>query len=109
MTNASPTSAAPPSNGNGDLARLPLPVWAKTLVQIGGLSAIALYLTYMGAQTLPAMQRELILLNERAAQAEKANAGIVAAIDRLYVVTLQMCANQADSDAERDACFTKRD
>ncbi len=95
---------------HANLTHLPLPVWAKTLVQIGGLAAIALYLTYMGAQTLPAMHRELIVLNERVASQEKANIAIGTSLDRLYLVTLQLCANLADNNqAERAACFKKKD
>jgi hypothetical protein len=103
----------PPSNGDtaalGEAIAARLPLWAKAIVQIGGMAAIALYLTYIGAQTLPAIRQEVLVTNERLLQSERVHAEMAASIERLYVVTLQMCANAAHNGNERDACFRKRE
>jgi hypothetical protein len=96
-------------NAVGDAIAARLPVWAKALVQIGGMAAIACYLTYIGAQTLPAIRSEVIITNERLLQSERVHAEMAASIERLYVVTLQMCANAAHGQSERGSCFRKKD
>ena len=79
------------------------------MVRLGALSVIALYWTYVGTQILPTLQREMIVMNERLLQGEKADQELRSGMERIYVVTLQLCSNMARTSDERNACFKKRE
>lgn len=104
-------SAGPKTNGNGNgnggvsAALANLPMWAKIISVAGPTAAIALYLVWVGAQTIPALaiaeamnQAQLIktqeLLREHITQQQE-----------VYRLMQRICVNTAKDAVERGQCF----
>jgi hypothetical protein len=92
-------------NGNNDWSSLP--TWAKILLAIGPTAAIAVYLTYMGANKLPSIEsqgiqnlNELRIIKELVIEHKKSQ-------DDTYRLMQWICSGVQKNDADRKQCFEK--
>jgi hypothetical protein len=90
----------PPANGT-----LSLPLWARVIALVGIPGAIALFLVYMGAQTLPSIQTELQTLRIAYEKTQDTQREMVAKQLEIIRLLQRVCTNTAKTDQERAKCF----
>jgi hypothetical protein len=87
---------------NGHLG---LPLWARVVALVGIPGAIALFLVYMGAQTLPSIQRELQTLRFAYEKSQDLQREMIARQTEIIRLMQRVCSNTARNDQERARCF----
>lgn len=92
-----------------------LPIWAKILFQVlfiyGPLSAIAIFLVYVGAKNLPEIRmefslfkKELEITNKRLEDISSQNREI---IDTTRFILFEFCTSSAKDDTDRRNCLDR--
>lgn len=82
-----------------------LPAWAHAIATIGIPGAIALFLVYVGSQTLPTLRRELVAIRisyEKIAQGQE---DVIAREGEILRRLQRVCVNLAHDDQERAKCL----
>lgn len=92
--------------GNGLLSGMP--GWAKAVAVIGLPGIIALFLVWVGAKSLPAIQRDIIVLNQQQVQIQQLLVEHNRQAERLQSIMQQVCANTANRDPIKEQlCFSR--
>ncbi len=96
-----------PGNGNGNGGWLHgLPMWARTAGVIGIPGLGLAYLIWVGGQTMPAMQRELIVVHQEIMEARKTQQDQLRLMEALQRLAERTCARNISNQTERDAvCY----
>jgi len=96
-------------NGNGGSNRfLNLPLWAKIVTLVGPVGAIAFYLVWMGAQTLPHIDQEIMLSKAATTKNEELLRDIRDQTRENYRLIIRLCVNTAKTPVQSDECFGRR-
>src|SRR5262245_39319673 len=96
------------STGTPDLGPFAgLPAWTKALAIVGVPGAIALFAVWVGSQSLPKLEAELIAMRLEAERNRLAVQQQVVQQEQIYRQLQKICANLAKDDAARDRCFDK--
>ena len=84
-----------------------VPVWARAVAIIGIPGAIALWLVWVGSNTIPAIERELIVVHEQLTQTQQLLQENLRTQQDLYRLEQKICANGAHTAEERGRCFER--
>src|SRR5262245_33413950 len=84
-----------------------LPAWTKALAVVGIPGAIALFVVWVGSQSLPKLEAELIAMRLEAERNRLAVQQQVTQGEQMYRLMQRICANGAKSDDERGRCFDR--
>lgn len=104
-----PRYDGPDRRGSGDDASpfAGLPGWTKALAVVGIPGALALFLVWVGSQSLPKLEAELIAMRLEAERNRLAVQQQVTQGEQMYRLMQRICANAAKSDDERSRCFDR--
>lgn len=94
-------------NGNGNGLLNGLPGWAKVVAVIGIPGALAFFLVWMNAQTLPSMQEQLIRQGEQAKRTQDMILEHGRQSEDLLRLMQRICANTAKDDTREQRCFDR--
>lgn len=102
-----PTHYRGPERRTQDNPFAGLPQWARIVAMVGIPGAIALFLVWVGSQSLPKISEELVAYRmeaERSRQAiqEQTNQG-----EQVYRLLQRICAEVAKTDEGRSRCFDR--
>lgn len=93
-------------NGNGSNEWTSLSAWAKAIGIVGIPGAIAIFLVYAGAQTLPQISKTLEVLVTEVRQLEKLQSENIELSKRIIRISERTCSNAAGKDDNaRQRCF----
>jgi len=84
-----------------------LPAWVKALAVVGIPGALCLYLVYVGSQSLPKLEAELIAMRLEAEKNRLVTQQQVTQSEQVYRILQRICSNLAKSDEERSRCFDR--
>lgn len=84
-----------------------IPVWARIITVSGPLGAIAVFLVWTGANTMPKMQQEIVILQQQHALMQQLEQQRDKRAEDLYRLMQQICANTAKDNVERKSCFDR--
>lgn len=93
-------------NGNGTLSALAnAPLWAKLLGVLGPSAFIALYLVYVGAQSIPMLQQSMVIVIANQEKILTTLRDISAQQQETIRIIQRTCVNAGKDVAERNACW----
>jgi hypothetical protein len=97
-------------NGNGENGSrfLHLPLWAKIVTLVGPVGAIAFYLVWMGAQTLPHIDQEIMLSHAAVVKNQEMLRDASDQIRENYRLLIRLCVNTSKTQLQSDQCFGKQ-
>jgi hypothetical protein len=84
-----------------------LPQWAKVVSIVGIPGGIALFLTWVGAQSLPEIRTELVAYRMEAERSRQVMQAQTAQSEQIYRLLQRICAEVAKSDEGRARCFDR--
>jgi len=84
-----------------------LPQWARVIALVGIPGAIALFLVWVGSQSLPKLEGELIATRMEAEKNRLVVQQQVTQGEQIYRMLQRICSNLAKSDEERGRCFDR--
>ena len=84
-----------------------LPIWARILATVGIPGAIAFFLVWIGAQTLPAIQAELTSYRTQVERNHQLYQQQATQAEQTYRLLQRICSNVAKTDEERQRCFDR--
>lgn len=93
-------------NGTGNGWLSGLPVWARVSGVIGIPGVFLGYFIWVGGQTIPDMQREIIVLHQEIIEVRKTQQEELRAHEALQRMAERICARTISNQTERDAiCY----
>ena len=95
------------TTGDRDHFLTGIPSWARAIAIIGIPGAIALWLVWIGGNTLPALQREIIVMNGQIAHTNELLNQSKADSQELYRLMQRVCAAASRSEDVRNSCFAR--
>jgi len=84
-----------------------MPVWVRAAAVVGIPGAIAFFLVWIGANTIPKMQQELVILQQQHALMQQIEQQREQRAEDLYRLMQRICANTAKDSQERARCFDR--
>jgi len=84
-----------------------LPLWARVIAMVGIPGAIAFFLVWVGAQSLPTIQADLTAYRHEAEQQHQLFVQSLAQQAETYRLLQRICSNVSKTDEERQRCFDK--
>src|SRR5262245_6820366 len=84
-----------------------LPPWAKGIAVIGIPGAIALFLVWVGSQSLPKLEAELTAMRLESEKNRLVVQQQVTQTEQVYRILQRICSSLAKSDEERGRCFDR--
>src|SRR5262245_7517133 len=84
-----------------------LPQWARVIALVGIPGAIALFAVWVGSQSLPKLEAELIAMRLEAEKNRLVTQQQVTQSEQVYRILQRICSNLAKSDEERSRCFDR--
>jgi hypothetical protein len=84
-----------------------LPQWAKVISIVGIPGGIALFLVWVGAQSLPEIKTELVAYRMEAERARQAIQQQTQQSEQIYRMLQRICAEVAKTDEGRARCFDR--
>lgn len=84
-----------------------LPVWVRAVAVVGIPGAIAFFLVWIGANTIPKMQQEITILQQQHALMQQLESQRDQRAEDLYRLMQRICANTAKDNQERQRCFDR--
>jgi hypothetical protein len=92
------------TNGNGLFGNMPL--WVRAAGFIGIPGVLLGYLVWLGGQTMPSMQRELIVIHQEIVEVRKTQQDQLRVTEALQRLAERTCARNINNQTERDAvCY----
>jgi hypothetical protein len=91
-----------PNNGTNAVTAV-----AAAIIKIGVPAAIALFLVYMGAKTLPQMAENILLQRTASERLEELQRESIVKHEELLRMLQRVCSNTARDEEARQRCFNK--
>lgn len=93
------------SDNNGLLAGIP--AWIRAIAIVGIPGAIALWVVWIGSQTLPEMTKEMVAVRAELAHTNQLLTESQQRSENLYRMMQRVCSASARTDEVRSACFDR--
>lgn|SRR5262249_13905736 len=84
-----------------------LPQWARVIAMVGIPGAIALFLVWVGSQSLPKMETEMIASRIEMQRTREIIQQQVTQEEQIYRLLQRICAEIAKTDESRARCFER--
>lgn len=84
-----------------------LPIWVRAIALVGIPGAIAFFLVYIGAQTIPRMQENLIVQQQQILKMQDLISQHIQQQEALYRLMQRFCANAGRTQDEKDRCYDR--
>ena len=94
------------ANGNGNLLS-GFPWWVRAIAVIGIPGAIAGFMVYIMAMSIPSMQKEITVLGQEHIQMQRVVIDQNEQNKRLYGIMQQVCANTSKDSLKERLCFDR--
>src|SRR5262245_58534823 len=105
---SSPRYAGPERRASEDIGPFAgLPQWAKVISIVGIPGGIALFLVWIGAQSIPEIKTELVAYRMEAERARQAIQQQTQQSEQIYRMLQRICAEVAKTDEGRARCFDR--
>lgn len=85
-----------------------IPPWVRAIAVVGIPGAIALWVVWIGSNTLPALQKEMTIMNVQVAHTNELLQQNQQKSESLYLMMQRVCSAAARTDEARAACFERR-
>jgi hypothetical protein len=94
-------------HNSGDSAFAGLPLWSRVVAMVGIPGAIAFFLVWMGAQTLPQIQADMNAFRVGLERQHALYEQQVRSSEETFRLLQRICSNSAKTDEERQRCFDR--
>ena len=95
------------TGGESDGPFAGLPQWARVIALVGIPGAIALFLVWVGSQSLPKLEAELTAMRLESEKNRLVVQQQVTQTEQVYRILQRICSSLAKSDEERGRCFDR--